>query len=151
MDLAEHTDQPIPVVIKGKTYHFAELGIEAMGRLQAWIKANVPHPLKALQGQLEGFSPEDRALLLDAARKEAAHWPPKIGTQAAALALASSPEGMMEVLWEGLKGADPEFPRADAAKLFKAIRRDEAKSREVYGAIYGTTDDEGSGDDAPKA
>jgi hypothetical protein len=147
MDLAEHTDQPTEVIVAGKTYLFSELTIEAMGRLQAWIKANVPHPLKALQGQLDGFSAEDRATLLDQARKEAAHWPPSIGTPAAAQALASSREGMAEVIYEGLRGANPEAPRDSAISILKSIRRDEAKSREVFGIIYGLDE----GDDAPKA
>lgn len=146
MDLAEHTDQPTEVIIGGKSYLFAELDIDAMGRLQAWIKAHVPHPMKVVREHLDDFTPAQQEILLAQARKEAAHWPPAIGTQEAAQALASSPDGMLEVLWEGLKGADPETPRETAKAIFRKIRRDEAKSREVYGLIYGS-----AGDEAPKA
>jgi GTP-binding protein len=64
--MAQLTDKPeFSVSIGGKEYKFSELPIDSLGSLQAWVKANTPHPLAAIKDYLEGLPLEDRRYLLE--------------------------------------------------------------------------------------
>ena len=79
MSLAELTDQPeLTVSIGGTEYHFSELTLECKGKLQAFIKSKVPHPVEAIKPHLEGLSQEDRRYLISQAREDAQSWPPDV-------------------------------------------------------------------------
>jgi hypothetical protein len=112
--------------IGGKTYEFGALTLEAEGQLQAWVKANHPHPLEAVKPHLAGLDAGDRAELLDRARKEAATWPPQVGTQAGAVALLSTQPGQEEVLFHALRLWQPFVTRDDARQVYRQLLRDAA-------------------------
>lgn len=137
MDLAEHADQPQTVTVGGRAFKFSELSLESCARIQAWIKEHVPNPLQAVRQHLDGFNQADRALLLESARKDAQHWPPEVGTPAAAEALASSPSGLIYVLFEGLRAHDPDATLDMARWLHKRIRNDEGAARAIFSLLYG--------------
>jgi hypothetical protein len=148
MDLAQLTDAPTIVNVGGKDYAFSELTLASMGKLQGWIKSNFPHPLEAIKPHLEGFAAADRAYMIEAAQREAAYWPPAIGTPRASACLLTSPQGQTQVLYEGLKVHDPAATIEDADRLRRLLKRDEAKSLMVIGLIFGTYDP--GDDEAPK-
>lgn len=174
MDLSQLTNQPERTVeIGGKPYQFGELPIDALGRLQAWIKAHVPHPLDAVKGHLDGLSEADRRYLLEQARQEARQWPPVIGTAAGAAALLSTEAGQLAAFAEGLRVHQPAATDKDAAALFKRLRTDAAKAaaaaakagrqydgegpaRDIFAVLFGLDprdhdDDDGDGENLPKS
>lgn len=139
------------VTVGGKTYRFGELTLGAMARLQGWIKSHVPNPLAALRGELDGFTAEEKAVLLEGARKEAQHWPPVIGSPDAARHLFSSPDGHRALLKEALLVHQPEIGEAEVERLYRRIRFDEALSTRIMGLAFGRDlDQSGDGEDATR-
>lgn len=122
--LDELLDGPTMTVQAGsRRLLFGELPLAALGRLQGWLRANAPHPVSSLAGRLDGLSDADRRHLLDKAHEEARHWPPVIGSPAAARALLGSDAGLIEVIYEGLLVHQPGSTRDDAARLVRALSR----------------------------
>lgn len=166
MDLDDLTNQPSPIEIAGRTYLFSELPFESLGALQKWVKDNHPHPLRALRGQLDGFTDEEKAELLSQAREEAKHWPPVIGTARGAAALLRTESGQMQALWVALKVHQPDTSEAEARRLYKALEKEaatiarrnrksggdaEAKVSRIFAVAFGLAQED-EGDDAdPKA
>jgi hypothetical protein len=125
MDLSHLTDQPqLRLTICGRAYRFSELPLEALGRLQEWLKANHKHPLDDIKPHLSGLSDTDRAAVLEAARKEGRNWPPQIGTAAGSAALLSSEPGQVEAVYEGLLVHQPELSREAAARVYRQLRKE---------------------------
>lgn len=124
LDLDQLTDQPTPVRIGGKEYLFSELPLESLGELQKWLRTNVPNPLVAVRQHLDGFDAEQQAALLDQARRDALHWPPKVGTARGAAALLGDEPGQVEVLWVALRVHQPTCTRDQAARLYKQLKRE---------------------------
>ena len=125
--MIELTDQPcLTIDIAGQTYRFSELPIEALGRLQAFIKAVVPHPVAALAGHLDGLDEADRRYLLEQARLEAKSWPPVIGTAEGSAVLLGSEAGQIETLYEGLRVHQPATTREFAKRIFRHLRKQSA-------------------------
>ena len=151
MDLAEHLDQPQPVRVDGVDYPFSELAIASLAKLQAWIKEHVPNPLVAIRSQLKGFDAEDRHFLLDQARKDAANWPPLMGSPQAGRLLAERPDFQVETLWVGLQQHWPECERATAEHLHRKVKN-LPQARTIYAILFGMPEDaeegesEGEGD-----
>lgn len=145
LDLAILADAPTVVAVAGRDFKFSELTLAACARLQQWIKQNVRDPWDVAKECLDGLASADRAIVLDQARKDKAAWPPAIGTQAAANALGSTRAGLVEVLYEGLIAHDPDATRADAERLMRRLRKDEAASRRIFGLIF-AADDDGDGE-----
>jgi hypothetical protein len=82
LDLTELTDEPeLTVQIGGKTFHFSELPIGSLAKLQAWIKANVPDPLVTLRERLAGYPESVVAKLTADVRQETPNWPPIMGSR----------------------------------------------------------------------
>lgn len=150
MDLAQHTDQPTPFMIGGVEYLLSELTIASLGRLQAWIKTNVPHPIDAIKPHLAGLDSECKAILLDQARKESQSWPPIMGTQAAARLLSERPDFQVELFWEGLKQHKADATRTEAERLFRKVRDSQEKSRAILACLFGRNPSEDEGSDGPK-
>lgn len=164
MDLAQLTDQPTPIEISGRHYGFSELSFDALGELQQWIKDKYPHPLRSIQGYLDGFSDDDREELLRQAREEAKHWPPVVGTAAGTAALLKTEEGQVQALWAALKVHQPETTLIEGRRLYKALQNEsirwakrkakgqadagEAKVSRIFGIAFGMDQVE---DDGPKA
>jgi hypothetical protein len=148
-DLAQLTDHPdLTIAIGGREYRFSELPVAQLGRLQAWVKDSSPHPVD-----------EDRRYLLDQARRDAQRWPPKVGTAEGAAALLGTEPGQIEALAAGLSVHHPELSRADAERVFRALRKDAAKearraqregrkydgegaARRIFAVLFGLDDDE---------
>lgn len=160
MDLDRWIPQPVSFVLDGVSFAVRELSLAAQARLQAWLREHTPHPVAAVKDHLKGLSPEDRAVVLEAATRDAAQWPPKVGSPAAARALLTDARGQALVLLEGLRAADPDAPPEKAEWLSRRLNltRNAALSRRVIGVIFGTGGDEpepetetdDAGADAPK-
>lgn len=159
MDLTKLVDG-IPELrerIGGVDLVFSEIPIEGLARLQAWINEHVPHPLEAIRGRLDGLPASIASDLADKARREATNWPPEVGTPEAAAALLGSTAGQVAALLEGLRVHHPDATPDDAARLYRTLRREVARSkderrvRRIYATIFGTAtpDDEAEGP-APK-
>ena len=85
MDLTTLTGSPeLTVPIGGRVYAFSELPIDALAKLQAFIRANTPNPLDLVKPHLDGLSTADRQHVLEQARLDAKNWPPQVGTSAGA-------------------------------------------------------------------
>lgn len=138
MQLDTILNTPVTVTVAGVPLQFRELDLEAMGRLQQWIKAKCPHPLDVVKPHLAGFSAEDRGILLDQARREAASWPPEIGTAAAAGLLLTNKAGQVATLLEGLRSCKPDATEAEAEWLYRQIKTDEKLANKVIKIIFGT-------------
>lgn len=169
MDIAQHTDQPARVEIAGVAYGFSELPIEALGRLQQWIKDHHPNPMEVIKPHLDGFAAADRAEIIRQARQEAASWPPQVGTGRGAQALLGDEAGQREAFYEGLRVHQPNTTRKQADRLFRELGREAARAKaggapdvvaersiaRIFGILFGADDDpldgEGEGDGGPKA
>ncbi|HXS24477.1 MAG TPA: hypothetical protein VN719_09620 [Gemmatimonadales bacterium] len=150
MDLARLSNQPVEIVVAGQPLLFGELTLEGIARLQAWVKEHVPHPLRALQGQLVGFSESEKSELLRQAREDAKAWPPQIGTRKGNGALLSTEEGQIAALTEALKVHQPIWTDADGKRLYRQLERwgrkhpdqAEATLRRIYAIAFGVDDPE---------
>jgi hypothetical protein len=153
MHLDEHLNVTKPFKLAGRVFPIRELSLDAKARLQGWIKQHVPHPLRVVRDQLDGFSDRDRSILLDQARREAQHWPPIVDSPAGADALFKSPDGHRAVIREGLATGSDKVTDFDVEWVYRQIRTDGAKSREFIGTIFGLSEDdlEELDDDGPKA
>ena len=149
MQLDTILNTPVTVMVAGVPLQFQELDLAAMGRLQQWIKAKCPHPLDVVKPHLAGFSAEDKAILLDQARREAASWPPEIGSAAAAGLLLTGKAGQVATLLEGLRACKPDATEAEAEWLYRQIKGDKGLAKKILSTIFGT--DATSDDDDPKA
>lgn len=156
LTLDQLTDAPqLIITIGDDAYMFSELPVAALGRLQAWIKQTVPHPIAALKPHLAGLDPEDRRVLLERAYDEALAWPPILGTPAGAQALLSNEAGQTEAFHEGLKVHQPETTRTQAARLYRALLRDAdgsggKKAARIFAILFGAPDPERAGPARPK-
>jgi hypothetical protein len=125
------TDQPeIVETIGGQKYGFSELTLEARGRLQAWIKANLADPMESIKASLDGLTQEDRNHLLNEARKEKRDWPPDLSTNNGRLAILSNDHGQTELFFEALKIHHPEITRPGAYKVMRQLKREIASENE---------------------
>ncbi len=145
-DLAQLTGQPTAVDIAGRRLYLSEYTLDQLGQLQGWIKANVPHPLDAIRGHLDGLTPPERESLLEKARVDARSWPPAPGTQAGSEALFGNPAGMAYALVVALRTHHPEATERDARWLIRQMGKpaNEALSRRIIGILFGNED---GGDD----
>lgn len=146
MDLTKLVDgiPELEETIGGVRVVFSEIPIEGLARLQAWINAHVPHPLDAIRDRLAKLPPAVASDLAERARREATQWPPEIGSAEGAVALLGSTEGQVAAFHEGLKVHHPDATPSDAARLYKVLRREVAKTRDqrrvkrIYATIFGT-------------
>jgi hypothetical protein len=140
MGLTELLDQPeLAVTIGGREYFFSELPLLQRAKLQSFIQTKLQHPLEAVKPHLQGLDPEDRAHLLNEARKEGNDWPPDVETARGKVILLSSDSGQIETLFQGLSIHHPNLTRDDARKLFKQLGREtrfEAKRAKSEGREY---------------
>jgi hypothetical protein len=155
--LAELLDGPtFTVRVGGRDYGFSEVPVSSLLALEGWIRENTPHPIESIKPYLAGLEPGDRQRLLEDARRDAAHWPPRIGTSAGAAALLGSGDmGQIETLYHGLlvhhPGATRDHARGLYRKLKQAMRREVAASedgesptvRRIFAAIFGMLDEQG--------
>jgi hypothetical protein len=141
LDLTELTDEPeFSATIGGKTYHFSELPIGSLAKLQSWIKANVPDPLVALRSRLEGYPESVVAQLTAEARRETPTWPPIVGSSEAAVALMSTQQGQVYSLWVGLLVHQPAATIEDADRVYRQLKkmRDGKLVKRIFRTIFGT-------------
>jgi hypothetical protein len=132
-----------PIVLtsaSGKTYRVAEIPLAGLGRLQEWIRRDVPHPLASIRDHLDGFAPADRTAAIEAAVKAAADWPPRVGTVEAGMRLWSSQEGGRLVIREVLLAAGSEASEAEVEALYREMQVDPALSRRVLAISIGRPD-----------
>ena len=117
MDLAAFVNAPRSVTLDGREYLVSALTLSEWGPIQGWIKRNVPGPVKLLSSEdLSGLTPEDRRAMMAVALEAQRNWPPRIGSLAWFNAL-DGVGGHAEFLFCALSKHQPEFTRADAARL----------------------------------
>jgi hypothetical protein len=141
LDLTDLTDEPeFTTTIGGKTYHFSELPIGHLAKLQAWIKANVPDPLVTLRERLAGYPESVVAQLTADVRRETPTWPPMVGTSEAAVALMGTQQGQVYSLWVGLLVHQPAATIEDADRLYRTLKkmRDGKLVKKIFRTIFGT-------------
>jgi hypothetical protein len=141
LDLTELTDEPeLTVTIGGKTFHFSELPIGSLAKLQGWIKANVPDPLVSLRERLAGYPDSVVAQLTAETRREAPAWPPIVGSSEAAVALMGTQQGQVYSLWVGLLVHQPNMTIEDADRVYRMLKktRDGKLVKRIFRTIFGT-------------
>ena len=164
MELAQHTDRPeLTVEIGGQSYDFGEILIGQRADLEAWIAKNIPHPLQALKGVLDGLPKEVAAQVAENARQEAKDWPPKIGTSAGSAALLSKEPGQILALYVGLQKFHPGTTAEQADRLYRQLSKELARAsrkfrgnipeteqtvKRIFSVMFGMGD---SVDESPKA
>jgi hypothetical protein len=140
ISLSELTDgYSLAVRIEGQEYHFGELPIAALGRLQTFIERELPNPFDAIKLKLEGLDPEDRRYLLNEARKESLNWPPNIQSQEGKLALLGVERGQIEVLYECFRVHHQEMSKDRVRALYHRMLRQvdfESKRAKKEGREY---------------
>lgn len=153
MNLTELADLPeLFVEIGEREYKFSELptGIPDKGgkpyglaAIQGWLNANVPHPVDALKGHLDGL-PENVAIALaEKAREEAKAWPPKAGTRAGAIVLMNTEPGQIETFCWGLRVHQPEITREEVMTLYRQLAREKDSARlvlRIFSVLFGNGD-----------
>jgi hypothetical protein len=157
LDLTELTDEPdLTVTIGGEPYHFSELPIGSLAKLQSWIKANVPDPLVALRERLQGYPESVAAQVASDVRREYPTWPPVIGSPKAAVAMMDQQPGQVYAFWIGLLVHQPATTIEAAERLYRTLKkmRDEKKVRRIFQTIFDMApserDEDGEGDPGPK-
>ena len=152
-----HDHPELIVAVGGREYRFSELTMGKRAELQAYLRRSIPHPLEAVKPHLEGLRPEDRQALLENARKEAAAWPPDIGSVAGMKALTATDAGQVATLAAALSIHHPGATDADAERLYRALAREamieaqaarrrgeeydgEGTARRIYSVIFGMGD-----------
>jgi hypothetical protein len=150
LDLTELTDEPeLTVQIGGKTFHFSELPIGSLAKLQAWIKANMPDPLVTLRERLNGYPESVVAKLTADVRQETPNWPPIMGSAEAAVALMGTQAGQVYSLWVGLLVHQPAATIEDADRVYRKLKkmRDGKLVKRIFRTIFGTAVPERDEDD----
>lgn len=141
MDLTDLTDEPeLTTMIGGKQFHFSELSIGHLAKLQSWIKANVPDPLVSLRDRLAGYPETTIAQLTAEARRETPIWPPVIGSSEAAVALMGTQQGQVYSLWVGLLVHQPATTLEEADRVYRKLKkmRDGKLVKRIFRTIFGT-------------
>ena len=140
LTLTELADAPeLSVTIGGHLFHFSELRLEQLGRLQAFINRTVPDPWQHARSRVAGLPDGVAAAVLENARQESLRWPPQLGTGAGAVALLSTDEGQVLALHEALQVHQPAMTLDDARAVFKAMRKDtaaEMRKAKAEGRVY---------------
>ncbi len=127
LTLTELADAPeLSVTIGGQLFHFSELPLERLARLQSYINRTVPDPWQHARERAAGLPDAVAAALLENARQESLRWPPQLGTAAGAVALLSTDAGQLEALHEALQVHQPGITRDDARAVFRLMRKDSA-------------------------
>lgn len=108
---------PIEVTLAGHKYMVSALQLKEWAVVQAWIKANVPGPMRSISSaDLENLNESDRRVVLEAAAIAQRSWPPRPGTAAWFHAL-DHPGGHEEFLHAALSKHQPEMTKADVVAL----------------------------------
>lgn len=137
MDLTQLTGAPeLTVTLGGRHYHFSELPLESLGRLQAYIRRTVPDPFEHARAKCKGLPESVQATLLENARRESLRWPPQLGTAEGAHALLDHEAGQVEAIHEGLQVHHAGASREEAVRVYRLIRG-EAMARRVFGVLFG--------------
>jgi hypothetical protein len=140
LDLTELTDEPeFTTTIGGKTFHFSELPIAGMAKLQGWIKTNVPDPLVTVRERLAGYPESVAAQVASDARRETPHWPPIMGSPEAAVALMGTRQGQVYSLWVGLLVHHSDATIEDAERIYRTLKktRNEKLVTRIFRVIFG--------------
>lgn len=117
MDHATFVNAPVPVDLDGESYYVSALTLKEWGPVQAWIKTNVPGPMRAISSaDLVNLSDEDKRIVLESAAMAQRNWPPQIGSISWFKAL-DHPGGHAEFLFCSLSKHQARFTREDAATL----------------------------------
>jgi hypothetical protein len=127
ISLSELTDgYTLSLCLEGQEYHFSELPIAALGRLQAFIERELPNPFDVIKTRLAGLEPEDRRYLLNEARKESVNWPPSIQSREGKTAILEFEPGQIEVLYECFQVHHPEMTRDRVKVLYYRLLKEVA-------------------------
>jgi hypothetical protein len=140
LDLTELTEEPeFTTTIGGYTFHFSELPIAGMAKLQGWIKTNVPDPLVTLRERLQGYPDSVVAQVVSDARRETPHWPPIIGSPEAALIMMGTQQGQVYSFWIGLLVHHSDATIENAERIYRTLKkaRNEKLVTRIFRIIFG--------------
>lgn len=121
MDLATFANAPREVILAGHKYWVSALELREWAKVQAWIKANVPGPMRSLSSDdMVNLNDDDRRTAIEAAAIAQRSWPPKPGTAAWFHAL-DTPGGHEAFLHAALSKHQPEITLADVVDLSSGL------------------------------
>jgi hypothetical protein len=121
LDIAELTNAPREVELKGKKYLVSALKLRHWGELQAWLKDHSPSPVARLRSaDLAGLSEADRSAVLRMAFAETMAWPPHVGSAGWLRAISAAPGGEAKFLTAVL-GRHRDLPEAEAEELAERL------------------------------
>ena len=124
------------VEIGDRAFRFGELTPDGFRRLREWIGANVPNPLQAIKGQLDGFSEAEKASLLRGAYEDFLHWPPEATSQEGLRYLFDSPDGHLALIQEALRVHQPDAPKTDVEWVYQQTRRNDSLAMQIVGLMF---------------
>jgi hypothetical protein len=143
--------QPVGLTIGGRLVMVAEYRLADLATLQTWLETQAPHPLAKIPPAEDDADPDTRPERLRDAMKALADWPPRIGSIAATMLLASM-EGRLMQLFVSMARAKPETSIDDAISVladttpadFRSVRRvawGVAAWREIVSELAPDTED----------
>lgn len=126
MDLSVATNQPEAVTLGGETHLARPLTMKEWGKLQAWIKRELPSPVKrALDGLQQAkddavqYDLDVMQHVLDHAQQQALAWPPRIGSAAWFDLLNHIEGGVGQYVFTVLSLCNPALTAQEAEQLAK--------------------------------
>ena len=157
MDLIQATNAPVPLELAGSNYPARALKFKEWGAFQAWLERALPNPIaravRALDQLRASGTPADPAteeLVLDHAQKEAAAWPPRVGSKAWLDAVDAAPSGLAELVRACLAPTNPAFDAAAAEALAERLAAPDVV-RLVNLCVFGVRDPKAPGPPAEAA
>lgn len=119
-DLAIATGAERTVLVSGVTYRVPKLTPAILGRINAWLKDQVPNPKDRARERMAGLPDAVALAIWRDAVEEAKDWPPTFGTPKGDAYLMQF-DGVTRVLYELLKITTPGFDLAAAELMMNAI------------------------------
>jgi hypothetical protein len=115
MDLASAGDQPLKIIVGGKTYDVHVGSVRQVSRLQAWLNLQ-PKPDR-MRPDLSGMPVQVATVIARQAREEERQWPPEVASSDGWRALCTSDEGKVMLLKIALEQGHPGFTDEQANAL----------------------------------
>jgi hypothetical protein len=133
--IADLAGTPMRIVAGGEAHEFHPLTVADMGDLQAWVDGQFPDPFDVARRQIaRGDMPQaQQRYILELAMNAAVRAPHLIGTPEAD-ALISSADGLVYMLYLGVRKAEPDFTVEDARAFAEKMNAaDAAATRDKSG------------------
>ena len=122
-DLAIVVGSPRQIMVSGKTYSVPKFTPSIIGRMNAWLKDQVPDPRDVAKRRMEGLPDAVALAIWSDAVKEAKTWPPTFGSPEGDEYLMAY-NGWNVLVYELLKLTTPGITPDDVNKIVDSIGAD---------------------------